>query len=208
MNAITNNKIQLKSNISVLVAEDIINASSELKQSLLALGYCICAQITSNTKLSKQCSQYEPDILIINTDSPSTETLKEITFIDQLSPLPVIVFAKKDNSALIQRSIKAGVSSYIVDTIQPHRLNSLITVACERFKERQSLRTKLDQAKTQLANRKTIERAKGCIMEQKQVNEEEAFKMLRKMAMNNGQPLATVAGNVISVFNLLKEGTR
>lgn len=207
MTTITTTTAKAQSKQSILVAEDVIDDNSALTRSLIDQGYSISAVMNSRDKLSEKCTQLKPDILIINTDSPTTDTLKEITFIDQLSPLPVLIFAKKEISESIRCSIEAGVSAYIVDVVQPHRLNSLISVAVERFKARQTLRNELDQTKKELANRKKIERAKGCIMEQKKISEEEAYKQLRRMAMNNGHSLATVATNVISVCSLLKQSS-
>jgi len=192
---------------TIIVAEDLIASDSELMRSLIEQGYCISAQVKSSDKLSAKCAQLDPDILIVNTASPTTETLKEITLIDQLSPLPVLIFTKKEITGSVQQSIEAGVSAYIVDGIQPHRLNSLITVAVERFKARQTLRNELNKIKEALANRKKIERAKGCIMDQKQISEEQAYQQLRRMAMDNHQSMATVAANVISVCTLLKQST-
>lgn len=188
---------------SVLLVADLVNNSAELIQALAALNYCISAQISSRCKLTEKCAQYLPDILIISAHSPSPDTLKELARLDQLAPLPVLIFAMQDSLPLIQAAIKAGVSAYVVNEIQPHRLNSLITVACERFKERQLLRDELQQTKTQLVDRKLIERAKGFIMQQKGMNEQDAFNLLRKMAMNNGHSLATVSKNVIEVYQLL-----
>lgn len=192
---------------SILVAEDLRDDNSALTRALIELGYAISGKVKSGDKLYEKCMQLHPDILIVNTDSPTTDTLKEISFIDQLCPLPVLIFAKKEIAASVQQSIEAGVSAYIVDDIQTHRLNSLISVAVERFKVRQTLRNELDKTKAELANRKKIERAKGCIMEQKQISEEEAYKQLRRMAMDNSQSIATVAANVISVCTLLKQST-
>lgn len=207
MNTVQINQVKPQGAMSVLLVEDLVNNSSELKQALLNLDYCISEQISSRCKLSEKCAQYHPDILIISTHAPTTNTLKELAVIDQLAPLPVLIFATQGTASLIQTSIKAGVSAYVVNEIKAHRLNSLITVACERFKERQLLRDELEQTKTQLANRKLVERAKGFIMQQKKISEQEAFSMLRKMAMNNGHSLATVSKNVIEVYQLLNPST-
>lgn len=196
------NSVQKKS--VLLVEDDIINYS-ELKQALIDLNYKITGYINSTQKISEQCAQTLPDFLILNTHVPTVEILKELTSIDQLTPLPVLVFAKQETKSLIKSSIKAGVSAYIVNEIQPTRLNSLIVVACERFKQRQLLVKELKQTKNQLADRKIVERAKGYVMQQKNITEQQAFSLLRKMAMDNGQTLATVSKNVTDVYDLLEQ---
>ena len=129
--------------------------------------------------------------------------LKELAEINQLLPLPIVIFAENDSPNVIKNAIKSGVSAYVVNEILPQRLQSIISVANERFKAIQSLRNELKQAKTQLESRKYIERAKGLIMEQKQISENEAYSSLRKMAMDQGCSLAAVAKNIIDVCQLL-----
>lgn len=205
MTAKTTIQLKPQKEMSILLVEDKVSHRSELKQALLSLGYVISEQINSKDKLSEKCAQFHADVLIIQTDLLTAHTLKELAVIDQLAPLPVLIFTMQETQSLIQMSIKVGVSAYIVNEIQTHRLSPLITVACERFKERQLLLDELQQTKTQLANRKIVERAKGFVMQQKNISEQEAFKMLRNIAMNNGHSLATVAKNVIEVSELLSE---
>ena len=178
----------------------IKQSSVSLKQSLIDLDFDVISFIDNAALLSEKCAQGSYNILIINTNEPSAEILKEISNINKLTPLPVLVFAKQETQSLIKSSIKAGVSAYIVNDIQPHRLNSLINVACERFAQHQKLVKELKQTKTLLADRKIVERAKGYIMQQRKITEQEAFTLLRKMAMNNGQTLAEVSNNIITVF--------
>ena len=205
MNATINKQGKARSNSAVLLVEESISSVSPLAVALKSHHFHVVAQIENDSKLSEMCLQLHPDLMIIKTDAPSANTLKELTLIDQLTPLPVLIFATLETQSLIKSSIKAGVSAYIVNDMQPHRLNSLIAVAVERFKERQMLRTELEETKTQLANRKVVERAKGCIMQQKNITEDEAFQLLRKMAMNNGQSLAVVAKNVTDVYDLMNQ---
>lgn len=189
------NKINLRANINGDKEQ-----FSVLKQALLDLNYEVTDFIDDAVILSEVCAQHFPDILIINTHAPCPKLLKELASINKLSPLPVLLFAKQETQLLIKSSIKAGVSAYIVNDTRPERLKSLINVACERFHQHQALLKELKQTKSQLADRKIVERAKGYIMKQKSISEQEAFTLLRNMAMNNGQTIAQVSHNIISVF--------
>lgn len=180
--------------------DEVEKSTNSLKQSLINLDFDVVSFIDNPVLLSKKCAQEPHDILIINTNAPSSVLLIELASINQLTPLPVLIFAKQENHLLIKSSIKAGVSAYIVNDNQPDRLTSLITVACARFEQQQLLAKELKQTKNLLADRKIVERAKGYIMQQRKITEQEAFTLLRKMAMNNGQTLAEVSNNIISVF--------
>lgn len=188
---------------SILLVTDESDKQSTLKAALLTQNHKVSEQISLEAKLAKKCMQLLPDLLIIKTNSLTAFTLKELATIDQVSPLPVIIYNAQEKQSLIHSAIKVGVSVYIVNGFEPQRLASVITVAIEKFADRQLLRNELEQTKTQLANRKIVERAKGYIMEQKQMSEQEAFTMLRKMAMNNGHSLTTVCKDVIELSDLL-----
>lgn len=189
--------------ISVLLIEDQVDRKSVLKKALVDFGYYITKHLSCDNKIICEIELCNPNVLVLATDVPSDEMLKELAEINQIIPLPIVIFAENDSPNVIKRAIKAGVSAYVVNETLPQRVQSVISVANERFKEVQSLRNELKQAKTQLESRKLIERAKGLIMLQKQISENEAYDTLRKMAMNQGCSLAMVSKNIIDVCELL-----
>jgi response regulator NasT len=189
--------------IAVLLIEEQQPRSSPLKKALLDFNYQILKQLSFDDNIIAQIELYSPSILILATDQLSDKVLKDLAEINQLLPLPIVIFAENDSPNVIQKAIKSGVSAYVVHEILPQRINSIISVANERFKAVKALRDELKQAKNQLENRKYIERAKGYIMQQKQISESEAYGALRKMAMDQGSPLATVAKSIIDVCELM-----
>lgn len=195
--------VSLNEKISVLLIEEKQKRSSPLKKVLLDFRFTIAKQISFDDNIIEQIEACNPSILVLATDLPSDKILKDLAEINQLLPLPIIIFAENDSPNVIQNAIKAGVSAYVVHEVLPQRINSIISVANERFKAVQALRDELKHTKNQLEGRKYIERAKGYIMQQKKISENEAYGDLRKMAMDQGSPLATVAKNIIDVCELL-----
>lgn len=189
--------------IAVLLIEEQPKRSSVLKKALLDFGYIVTKHSSFEQNIIEQIDICNPNVLILATDLPSDEMLKELAEINQMLPLPIVIFAENDSPNVIQNAIKSGVSAYVVNEILPQRINSIISVANERFKAVQVLRNELKEAKTQLESRKYVERAKGLIMEQKQISESAAYNSLRKMAMDQGCSLAAVAKNIIDVCQLL-----
>jgi two-component system, response regulator / RNA-binding antiterminator len=207
MNPILKNKILpielAKKAMTVMLIEKEPSSQSLLKSALIDFDYQVTKHISFNENILEQIDICSPEVLILVTNSPSSQLLKDLAEINQLLPLPIVVFSENDSPNMIKKSIKSGVSAYVVNEILPQRLQSIISVANERFKAVQSLRNELKQAKTQLESRKYIDRAKGLIMEQKHISENEAYKTLRKMAMEQGCSLAMVAKNIIDVCQLL-----
>ena len=114
-----------------------------------------------------------------------------------------MLFTEDREHATIQAALKAGVSAYIVAGMQPDRPQPILDVAVARFEQEQALRDELREAQSKLAERKVIERAKGFLMEQKNISEEEAYRLLRKLAMDRNAKLLDVAQQVIDVAKLL-----
>lgn len=203
MSTTVTNKAEPQGKMSVLLVEEYQDGRADIKQTLLNLNYQINRYISSCNHLLEECRQYNPDILIIKTQIVTSRTLKELSKIKQSAPLPILIITKQASRSQIKKTIQAGANSYVEDEVDVQRLEGMITVTCERFKEIQSLHYELEHTKAELKVCKLVEQAKYFIMQQKKMSEQQAYKMLDKMSLNNGQPLATVCKNVIEVCELL-----
>ncbi len=143
------------------------------------------------------------DVVIIDSESPSRDTLEHIATWSAQSPRPVVVFAEDDRDEPLRRAMQAGVSAYVVAGLQPNRLASVLKVAIARFEQDKALRAQLGQAQEQLSSRRLIERAKGILMQQGALSEDAAHAQLRKLAMDRGEKLAQLAERIIDAHALL-----
>ena len=189
--------------LSVLVIDESETRAGEICAGLAVAGYQVAALLPSTLDLSARVEQLKPDVILIQTDSPSRDTLEHLAVAHGELPRPVVMFANQGDAKVIRKAIKAGVSAYIVDGLSAKRLKPVIDVAIARFEEYQELRHERDDARTQLADRKAIERAKGVLMKARGYDEDTAYNALRKLAMDRKQPLAKVAAQVIEMANLL-----
>ena len=149
-------------------------------------------------------ARFKPDLVIIACDSPDRDTLEGLREATQNNPRPVVMFVDRSEPGLAEEAVRAGVAAYIVDGLQPARVRPILEVAMTRFQLMQQLRTDLAKAQSDLASRKTIERAKGLLMKERQVGEDEAYAILRKLAMNSGRSIAAVATDLLSFHGALK----
>lgn len=145
-----------------------------------------------------------PDAIIFNLDTPSDKLLDDLHALHQKLPLPVIIFAKEGGSETIDKAIKAEVSDFIVNGLDCRSVNSIILVAMARFKQQQSLKYALEEARLQLEDRKQIDRAKAILIKTRNFTENEAYHTLRKLAMDRNITLGEMARNVIAMAELLK----
>jgi response regulator NasT len=186
-----------------LLIDPLDSRAALLRRALRENAYPIIETVTDACLMLEKAEEHQPDILVVGMDLPDEDTLQQLVELRERMPLPVIVFSEKDAPPLVQKVVKAGVSAFIVDDIQPQRLPSIINIAVARFHEQQGLIKELNTAKTKLAERKTLEKAKGLLMKQKGLSEDEAYTSLRKLAMDKGQPIVKVAESIIDVFSLL-----
>ena len=106
---------------------------------------------------------------------------------------PIVLFTNDNDTTHVKDAVAAGVSAYIVAGLSPDRIRPILDVAMARFEHEQGLRQELAHAKTELQDRKVIDRAKGIIMQRQGLNEKAAYDKLRKAAMDKGLRLGEVA---------------
>lgn len=176
--------------------------SSPLKTGLVEAGYEVVETTTTAAALLDRVAAVAPDVIIVGTDSPTRDTLEQLSFVTRERPRPIVLFTDDRESATIQASLRAGVSAYIVAGMQPDRIKPILDVALARFEQEQALREELKDAQDKLAERKLVERAKGLLMRDKGVSEQVAFGMMRKLAMDRSRRLAEVAQQIIDIAEL------
>lgn len=178
-----------------------------LEQALLDNSYEVVARSSVEEDLLQRIAQVEPDVIIVDMESPDRDTLESMRSISRDQPRPIVMFAEKSDRISIGEAVKAGVSAYVVDGMSPGRLNAIMEVAIARFREFQALRNELEETKSRLEDRKLIDKAKGILMKQKGMSEDEAYKVIRKMAMDRNIKIGEAARNVIIVADLLVGGS-
>lgn len=190
--------------LKILLVDDTPDRVSALKEALSAMeGVAVACTLESPLELLKRVAEHQPDIVLIDTESPSRDVLEQLAAVSSSAPRPVVMFTGDSQDGAIRAALKAGVSAYIVDGISPGRLDPIMRVAIERFEADQALRAELEDTRTRLADRKAIERAKGILMKQRGDTEEEAFAKLRSLAMQKSVTLGEAAQQVIDVASLL-----
>jgi len=138
------------------------------------------------------------DILVLSLNDITDVDLAPLIWLKANDPVPVVMFAHQNTPSAVKSVVAAGVSSYIVDDVQPQRLAVILDLAFERFAHIQGMNNELEQVKKKLSERKLIERAKGIVMRQKNYTEEQAYKEMRTSAMNQGESMAKLASRILA----------
>lgn len=187
----------------IMLVDDDPVRSNAIEESLRELGHEIVATTPSNADLLAAVERRHPDIILIEVDAPTRDTLESLHQVHRNLPRPIVLFADSDEPALIKQAVHAGVTSYVVDGLSPARLKPILEVAIARFEEFLSLKRELETTKLKLADRRDVERAKGLLMKRRQLEEEDAYVQLRRVAMARNMKIGDAARAVIEASELL-----
>lgn len=182
----------------VLLVNDTDKPIAELREALQRAGYEILADVAHARALLHAVETQRPDVILIDTESPTRDTLEQLAVMNAAAPRPVVMFSTPPTSPS-SAAVRAGVTTYVVDGMAPGKLAPILEVACARFDEEDKLRRRLAEVEQQLADRKDIDRAKGWLMDRHGLGEAEAFELLRGQAMKQGVRLGDVARQVLSL---------
>jgi response regulator NasT len=151
-----------------------------------------------------EAAAFAPDVIIVAADSPERDTLESLREASASNPRPIVMFVDRSTPGLAEAAVEAGVAAYVVGGLSPGRVRSVMEVAMTRFGLMQKLRGELQKAKADLASRKSVERAKGLLMKERGIDEEQAYALLRKLAMDAGRPIGAVATDLLRFAGVLK----
>lgn len=190
--------------LRVLLVDDGAHRIDLIRDELARLGHLVVGVVDSALLIHDCVLRLQPDVVIVDSESPSRDTLEHLATVSSSCPRPVVVFSEDPGDAPLQQALRAGVSAYVIAGLQPQRLAPVLQVAVARFEQERALRDQLGEAQMQLSERKLVERAKGLLMDEAGLTEEQAYRQLRKLAMDRGQRLAQVAERIVAASGLLR----
>jgi response regulator NasT len=187
----------------VIVDENPIRAAI-LKDGLREAGYVQVVHIDDTSHLLARVYSIDPDVILIDLENPSRDVLEQMFQVSRAVRRPVAMFVDQSDAASIEAAVDAGVSAYIVGGLRKERVQNILDLCISRFNAFARLQDELDRTKSALEERKVIDRAKGILMNAKNLSEDAAYALLRKTAMNENKKIAEVAQSVITAAELFK----
>jgi two-component system, response regulator / RNA-binding antiterminator len=187
----------------VIVDENPIRAAI-LEDGLREAGYAHVVHLNETSHLLTRIYSIDPDVILIDLENPSRDVLEQMFQMSRVVKRPIAMFVDQSDAASIEAAVDAGVSAYIVGGLHKERIKNILDLCISRFNAFARLQDELDRTRTALDERKVIDRAKGILMKARKLNEEEAYALLRRTAMNEKKKIAEVAQSVVTAAELLK----
>lgn len=177
--------------------------SRALRIGLLENGFNLVATLPGDMFLGERLAQLQPDLVIVDAESEARDALEHVVMATREAPRPIVMFTNDEDTTHVKDAVAAGVCAYIVAGLAPQRIRPILDVAMARFAHEQALRAELADARTELQDRKAIDRAKGLLMQRQGLSEQAAYEKLRKTAMDKGLKLGEVARRMLDMVDLL-----
>ncbi|MFT3904696.1 MAG: ANTAR domain-containing response regulator [Steroidobacteraceae bacterium] len=190
--------------LRILIVDQNLMRASILQEGLREAGHDDVVVVHDMQYLLKRIVAVDPDVIFMDLENPNRDVLEQMFQVSRSVHRPVAMFVDSSDASMIQAAIESGVSAYVVDGLKKERVKPILDLCISRFKAFSSLREELDRTRQALEERKLVDRAKGILMKQNRITEEEAYALLRKTAMDMNQRLGEVAQSVITAARLLR----
>ncbi|MBS0232273.1 MAG: ANTAR domain-containing response regulator [Proteobacteria bacterium] len=189
--------------LSILIIDENRLRASVIEAGLRGAGYADLTIIHDVSGIARRITDIEPDVIVIDLENPNRDMLENMFQLSRAVKRPIAMFVDRSDSASIEAAVEAGVSAYVVDGLKQERVKPILDMAISRFNAFSRMTRELDEARTELENRKLIDRAKGILMTTRGLTEPQAYTLLRKTAMNQNRKLSEIAESLITAAGLL-----
>ena len=179
-----------------------------IEEGLRDAGYGQVTVIDQMHGLARRITELNPDVIVIDLENPNRDELESIFQLSRVIQRPIAMFVDKSDEASIEAAVEAGVSAYIVDGLKQERVRPILKMAISRFNAFSRLNRELEETRSELENRKVIDRAKGLLMRSRGLSEEEAYALLRRTAMNQNRKIVEIAQSLVTAASLLDPGAK
>jgi len=193
-----------ESSPKILIVDESPIRAAILQEGLREAGYTEVVHISEMQSLLARIYAFDPDIIVIDLENPSRDSLEQMFQMSRAVRRPIAMFVDQSDAASIQASVDAGVSAYIVDGLKKERIKPILDLCVSRFNAFARLQDELDRTKNALEERKVIDRAKGILMKHKGLTEEEAYVLMRSTAMREKKKIGEIAQSILTASELLK----
>jgi len=184
--------------LRVLLADSDPDRAAILEQRLREISDAVILRAPSGRALADIVPDVAADVIIVDMARPDRDGLDDLRRVSADNPRPIVMFVDRDDRAFMEEAIAAGVSSYnVVDAAFPD-IKPIVMAAVAIFRKHQQVADDLTRAKATLAERETINRAKSMLMRQRHIDESQAYRWLRRRAMNESRRIGDIAAELLA----------
>tara|TARA_B100000959_G_C14888809_1_gene585758 strand:+ start:667 stop:1251 length:585 start_codon:yes stop_codon:yes gene_type:complete len=186
----------------LLIADDQSFSRDALKGALIEKGFDVAGEAATGKEVIELNKKLKPDLIFMDVKMPELNGIEASHEINSNNPVPIILLTVKDDRNTIEKAKSAGVMAYLVKPFNKKELVPNIEIAIKHFQEFNKVKNENADLKAKLNARKTIEKAKGILMEKLNVKEQEAFRKIQTTAMDKHTSMKEIAESIIMTADL------
>jgi two-component system, response regulator / RNA-binding antiterminator len=190
-------------NLKILVIDENALRASIIEAGLREAGHEDVTILAEIHGVARQIEFIRPDVIVIDLQNPNRDMLESMFQLSRSVKRPIAMFVDRSDLSTIERAVEAGVSAYVVDGLRQERVKSILDMAITRFNAFSNMQRELEEARSELEGRRLVDRAKAILMKSRGLTEDEAYKLLRKTAMNQNRKIGEIAQSLITAAGLL-----
>ena len=187
----------------IAVIDESAGRAAVIAEGLNAAGLTDNVVITERSGLLARLEGLAPEVVLINLENPSRDVLEEYFAVSRALARPIAMFVDQSDAEATCAAVDAGVSAYVVDGLATGRIKPILELAVRRFQAFAKLQAELDQARSALASREVVDKAKRILMKRRGIDEPAAYALLRNHAMQTNRRIAEVAEAIVTAENLM-----
>lgn len=174
-----------------------------VEEGLREAGFRDILRVPPRTGFVSELERLTPDVVIFDLGSPTRDTLEEMLIVSRSLARPIAMFVEQTDEEMTGAAIDAGVSAYVVDGLRKDRVKPILDLAIRRFKAFSNLKKELEEAKTALAERQVVDKAKIYLMSTRRLAEADAYALLRGTAMRQNKRIVDIAQALLTAAELV-----
>lgn len=192
------------SDLAILVIDENAIRASVIEEGLRQAGHDNVTVVHELLGVARIIERVQPDVIVIDIENPNRDMLESLFMLSRSVRRPVAMFVDRSDTESLKAAVEAGVSAYVVDGLRKERIKPILDMAILRFNAFSRMERELEEAKSQLENRKVIDRAKAILMKSRGMDEEAAYGLLRRTAMDQNRKIVEIAQSLIMAAGLLE----
>ncbi|MER8824974.1 ANTAR domain-containing response regulator [Mesorhizobium sp. M0938] len=196
----------IRKSLTVLVIDENHIRAAIIEAGLREAGHEQVTVVHDVAGIARRIAEIEPDVIVIDLENPNRDMLENMFQLSRVVKRPIAMFVDRSDQASIEAAVEAGVSAYVVDGLRQERVKPILDMAISRFNAFSRMARELEEARSELENRKVIDRAKGILMRSRGLSEDAAYTLLRKTAMSQNRKISEIAQSLVTTAGLLDPG--
>ena len=183
--------------LRIIIADDEPIIRLDLRKTLENMGHQVVGEAGDGAKAVELARELKPDIVILDIKMPEMDGIDAAKVVSTEGIAPVLLLTAYSQQDLVDRASDAGVFNYIVKPFKEADLMPAMAIAMDRYKEFVELENEVSDLENKLDTRKAVDRAKGILMDQYGLKEQEAFRRIQVQSMNTRKSMREIADAII-----------